>query len=274
MKSEHENTEELIGLWNLRSLEPLTKTSTADLYCCLDEGGSRHVLKVFTAIGARDEGLGKFFLERNPQICVKLVNYNSRALLMEFIEGDDLYSFSKSNREALATEVFINLLARYNKSSHHGDSRITSVRDLYSVFRLASLPKELEPDIKKAGELAQLLGSREKNEILLHGDVHHENIIGSEASGFYLIDPKGLMGEIEYELGTTLKNPWSYPSVSHCTSSFEQRLTQLCKGLGFEREKVLSYTFIHLCLSICWSIQSNSDYSHQKGVLNLVKKHL
>src|SRR5262249_48229170 len=42
--------------------------------------------------------------------------------------------------------------------------------------------------------------------VLLHGDLHHDNILSAEREPWLAIDPKGLVGEPAYEPGSWLRN--------------------------------------------------------------------
>src|SRR5690606_30028264 len=46
-----------------------------------------------------------------------------------------------------------------------------------------------------------------KEQVLLHGDLHNDNILLSQR-GWLAIDPKGIVGEREFELGAYLRNPY------------------------------------------------------------------
>jgi streptomycin 6-kinase len=43
--------------------------------------------------------------------------------------------------------------------------------------------------------------------VLLHGDLHHQNILAADRQPWLAIDPKGLIGEPAYEVGALLRNP-------------------------------------------------------------------
>lgn len=62
-----------------------------------------------------------------------------------------------------------------------------------------------ETIIRKVESLFPELISSQKEVYLLHGDLHHGNILQSY-SGWKLIDPKGVVGETEYELIPFLMN--------------------------------------------------------------------
>ena len=45
-------------------------------------------------------------------------------------------------------------------------------------------------------------------QVLLHGDLHHWNILSATRQPWLAIDPKGVIGEREYDTGAILRNPW------------------------------------------------------------------
>jgi streptomycin 6-kinase len=51
-----------------------------------------------------------------------------------------------------------------------------------------------------------LLNSQD-NPIVLHGDLHHDNVLFDQKRGWLAIDPKGYIGEPTFEVGAMLRNP-------------------------------------------------------------------
>lgn len=44
--------------------------------------------------------------------------------------------------------------------------------------------------------------------VVLHGDLHHWNILSAKREPWLALDPKGVMGEPEYEVDAWLRNPF------------------------------------------------------------------
>jgi streptomycin 6-kinase len=263
--------EQLQRQWSLSKLQEFKRTPTSTLYTC-ERDRKKLILKVFTSSGVKDESFGSSFFKLNQECCAHLYHACERAQLLEFLPGPDLYFFSKTGHEEKATEVFINLISRFKREPFQGEAPRLS--ELCDGLTRAGPPSHLREDFKQAILLWQGIERDKKEEVLLHGDLHHENIVRARNGDFLVIDPKGIVAEPHYELTTVLKNPWAHPSVSHCAHLFEQRLSKMCLDLGLERRKVLSYCFIHLCLSISWSLEDGGNSTHQEAVLGLVKKHL
>jgi len=99
---------------------------------------------------------------------------------------------------------------------------------------------------------------------LIHGDFHHFNILSS-GQEWIAIDPKGVVGPPEYEVGPFLINPWF--SLSDGTSprvQTERRLAILSERLGFPRRHLLDWATCFAVLSAWWDTQpdgTGGEYS-------------
>lgn len=60
--------------------------------------------------------------------------------------------------------------------------------------------------LEKARRFKDYLLKTAPASILLHGDLHHENILKTD-DGWAVIDPKGVMGEPIYEIAAFIRNP-------------------------------------------------------------------
>jgi streptomycin 6-kinase len=118
----------------------------------------------------------------------------------------------------------------------------------------------------------------DKNIKLMHGDFHHFNILSSER-GWLVIDPKGVIGPVGYEIGPLMINPWnsisdeSGPALPKKhrddVSSIEgfkvragRRVSILAERLGWEREKIINWSTAHALLSAWWSIEDGMDHEY------------
>jgi streptomycin 6-kinase len=101
----------------------------------------------------------------------------------------------------------------------------------------------------------------DENVKLLHGDFHHFNILSSER-GWLVIDPKGVIGPVGYEVGPLMINPWN--SLTDRVSfrvRAERRVSILVERLGWERESIIKWTTAHAVLSAWWDVQDGMEYA-------------
>lgn len=100
--------------------------------------------------------------------------------------------------------------------------------------------------------------------VLLHGDLHQDNILAAEREPWLAVDPKGVIGEPAYEVGALLRNFWpDILSVSDPKSLMARRIDQLAEELGFERERVYSWGFSQAVLSILWGVEDTGQVSEE-----------
>lgn len=92
--------------------------------------------------------------------------------------------------------------------------------------------------------------------MLIHGDLHHFNILSS-ARGWLAIDPKGVIGPPEYEVGPLLINPWDELKGADAVRISERRIAILAECLDFDRQRIRAWAIAHSVLSAWWDLEEN-----------------
>jgi len=96
--------------------------------------------------------------------------------------------------------------------------------------------------------------------VLLHGDLHHDNILAAERQPWLAIDPKGLVGEPEYEVGALLRNPMpGLLAIPHPERVLARRLDILAESLGFDRDRLRAWGLAQAVLAAWWSIEDHGQ---------------
>ncbi len=104
-------------------------------------------------------------------------------------------------------------------------------------------------------ELCNSMGER----VLLHGDLHHDNILAAERQPWLAIDPKGVVGEREYETGSWLRN-W-LPDLlrqENARGILARRIDQFADELKFDRVRIRDWALAQAVLSGWWCIEDLS----------------
>jgi streptomycin 6-kinase len=94
--------------------------------------------------------------------------------------------------------------------------------------------------------------------VLLHGDLHHDNILAAERHPWLVIDPKGVIGEREYEIGAFVRNPFPrFLSLPDVGGLLQRRLDQFSATLGFDRQRLHAWSVAQSVLSAWWDYEDN-----------------
>ncbi|HTG94026.1 MAG TPA: aminoglycoside phosphotransferase family protein, partial [Pyrinomonadaceae bacterium] len=109
--------------------------------------------------------------------------------------------------------------------------------------------------VREAESVYRNLALSQRQTMLLHGDLHHYNVLFDSTRGWISIDPKGVVGELEYELGAIIRNPVELPDFYISRAVIERRLMQLTEALGLDYDRALRWTFAQAVLSAIWEVE-------------------
>jgi streptomycin 6-kinase len=114
--------------------------------------------------------------------------------------------------------------------------------------------------VEEAERLAAALLAENDRSTLLHGDLHHFNILTSQR-GWVAIDPKGVVGDPAYETAALLHNPWDRIMTRPDPAGlFSRRITIMAEELGIDGRRILAWGLSHAVLSAWWCYESCSDW--------------
>ena len=102
-------------------------------------------------------------------------------------------------------------------------------------------------------QLYRDLVATQKAPVLLHGDLHHANILQAD-DGWLAIDPQGVLGEPAYEVGAFMRNPLQRV-LTMPAKQLTRRLDLLAELLHEPRERLQSWSYVQAVLASCWSVQ-------------------
>lgn len=114
---------------------------------------------------------------------------------------------------------------------------------------------------EEAEEIFTQFPKEDKQRVLLHGDFHNDNILLSER-GWLTIDPKGVIGEAEYDIGTYLRNPYvDLPQNSNRKQIEKNRIIQFSEELGFDKKRIHKWAFANVVISYLWFLEDEKRFN-------------
>ena len=116
--------------------------------------------------------------------------------------------------------------------------------------------------VERAETLYRELSASMAEPVLLHGDLHHENILSAQREPWLAIDPKGVVGEAVYETGSWLRNPMpQLLDLPYPGQILARRIDQFSEQLGFERARIRDWALAQAMLSAWWSMEDSGELS-------------
>ena len=101
---------------------------------------------------------------------------------------------------------------------------------------------------------AELLAS-EGEPLLLHGDLHQENILSAGRRTWLAIDPKGAVGEAAYDTAALLHNPVGALDAPDPKGLLGRRLDVLSGEFGLDRARVRGWGLAQAVLAAYWGLE-------------------
>lgn len=111
--------------------------------------------------------------------------------------------------------------------------------------------------VQKASSIFAALCASQTRQVVVHGDLHHFNILYDAAHGWVAIDPKGYIGEPEVEVSPFLRNPLGSPGL-YCTEhTIKSRIEAIADCLQLDQERILLWFYCLSVLSVLYQEEKN-----------------
>ena len=132
-----------------------------------------------------------------------------------------------------------------------------------AVWWIGNLPEQwersgraVERRLVDAGvdALSSLSGSQGE-QVLLHQDLHGDNVLAAEREPWLAIDPKPLSGEREFAVAPVVRSF----ELGHSKRDVLHRLDRLTNDLGLDRERARGWT---IGQTMAWAFDSDYDSTH------------
>jgi len=195
---------------------------------------------------------------------VRVLKWTPGAVLTERLQpGNSLVEMALNGRDEEATDILADVMLRMS-------ARASSISPLELPEACATLQEwskgferyratgddQIPANLVAAGERVYLdLSASQARPRLLHGDLQHYNVLFDSELGWLSIDPKGVVGEVEYEIGAALRNPFERPELFLSPGTIERRLRQFTSKLNLNYERALGWSFAQAVLSAIWEIE-------------------
>jgi streptomycin 6-kinase len=187
------------------------------------------------------------------------------ALLLERAEPGVTLRTLVHDRDEQATAVLIDVMRGLHRPAPAG-LVLEELADRVADFDAHLLrypgdepfPRRL---VEQARELWAGLCASATERVVLHGDLHHENVLAADREPWLAIDPHGVLGDPGYEVGPVLYNP--FDGDEPVLELVPARIEQFADGLGMPVDRVVAWGFAQAVLSEVWDCEGGATQPGQ-----------
>jgi streptomycin 6-kinase len=184
------------------------------------------------------------------QGAARVLAHDRDALLLERAMGNrSLAAFTRTGRDDEATRILCAAIATLHAHDAEPPPGLVALtpwfRDLWSAAETHG------GILARSADTARELLVHPHDVVVLHGDIHHDNVLDFGTRGWLAIDPKGLIGERGFDYANLFCNPETDIEVT-APDRFRRRLAIVAEASGIRRERLLQWILAWAGLSAAW----------------------
>lgn len=242
-----------IAMWQLSSPRLLAETPRAVLWRVDLPDGGEGVLKCPRPdAGTEEENAGAVLCHWQGEGAVSVLAERNAHLLLEYLPGPSAGDIARAGQDDVATNLLVSSAARLHAAAGEPPMGLHPLSDWCRALRSPPEASGVPPGLlDRTARLAEQLLLTAPSPRLLHGDLHHDNLLKGPR-GWCAIDPKGLWGDPAFDLANCFRNPEGFGEGLHDPTRAVRMATCAEVALGYDRKRLLGWAAVQCGLSICW----------------------
>jgi len=193
----------------------------------------------------------------NGQSAAPVFAHEGSALLMERAIGQQsLIQMAKNNQDDQATKIICTVVQKlHGLKNQSPPPSLTPLSDYFKALGPAA--SQHGGVLIQAHQAAQELLEDPQDSVVLHGDIHHGNILDFGEKGWLAIDPKGLIGESYFDFANLFCNPDF--ELATKPGRLEKQVMIVSKAANLDPHRLLQWILAYAGLSAAWHLEDGTD---------------
>jgi len=243
--------------WNLSNFEQIDYYSINCLFTCLSTEHGACVLKIGTGL---ETVMSEYYMLKdfngNGLCKVYESDIDNGILLIErIIPGTQLRDEPNQN---IRLNEFCLLFQRLHKPLPDISKYLTYmdwVSNITAFMKTRSDYITLRDKMIKAEDICRYLWEKYTDRLLLHGDLHHDNVLLGK-DGYCSIDPKGVVGDAVFDIPRFILNEDDWDNEAN----FNYIVNTISTKLNILEHDIRALFYVELCMAKCWGVE-DGDYN-------------
>lgn len=201
----------------------------------------------------------------------RVIAYDDSALLLERAIGpNSLPAMVAEGRDDEASQIICTVAARLHIPRAQPPQGLVSLPDWFR--ELSPAARHFGGILPVADQIAKHLIIDPRDITVLHGDIHHENILDTGHNGWVAIDPKGLVGERCFDFANIFCNPSQ--AVATSPDRVRHQVEIVAHAAQLDRTRLLQWVTAYAGLSAAWILNDGGDASLPLAVAEIAAQEL
>lgn len=184
----------------------------------------------------------------------RVLAHHENGLLMErAMGGRSLMHMALNGEDDAATRIMCTALARLHAPRPAPPPTLLALGPWFASLRLAAAQHGGLYELSL--QTAEALLADPQDAVVLHGDMHHDNVLDFGPRGWLAIDPKRVMGERGFDYANLLCNP-DLPTAA-VSERFHRQVEVIAEAAALDRRRLLQWALAFAGLSAAWFLEDD-----------------
>lgn len=251
--------------WNLTANGPPVMTPTSALLPVL-LGDMPAMLKV--AILDEEKLGNQLMIWWNGGGAACVLAHAEDAILMERAEeGISLADIAREGRDDHASRIMCAVLRQLHAPRVHSAPALPPLTKWFEPLGRAGVVRG--GILRVAAATASNLLTAQHDIVVLHGDMHHSNVLRFASRGWLAIDPKGLVGERGFDHANIFCNPDN--QIATMPGRLGRQIRVVAEAADLEPNRLLSWVLAWAGLSAAFSLEDSVPSEFAATVLRIAE---
>jgi streptomycin 6-kinase len=237
--------------------------------------GVSAMLKI--ALDAEEKFGGVLMSWWDGQGAARVFAHEENALLMERAEGPcSLLDMASTGRDDEASRIICDVTAQLHAPRRDPPPALVPLAQWFQALPLAPMKhsghreggREYSDIFSACAAVAARLLQSPQDVVVLHGDIHHGNVLDFGSRGWLAIDPKRVVGERGFDYANLFCNPEL--ATVRAPGRLMRQLEVVAEAAALERKRLLQWIVAYAGLSAAWFLE-DGDAESAKGDLALAE---
>lgn len=201
----------------------------------------------------------------------RVLAHEGDALLMERATGDrSLAAMARAGEDDEASRILCAAAAGLHAPRDRTPPELVPLAHWFRALEPAAAAHG--GILARADAVARELLAAPREVVVLHGDLHHDNVLDFGARGWLAIDPKGLVGERGFDFANLFCNPDLGTAIA--PGRLARQADVVAAAAGLERGRLLRWVLAYAGLSAAWSLEDGDQPGVALAVAEIVAAEL
>jgi streptomycin 6-kinase len=200
-----------------------------------------------------------------------VLEHDSEAILINrAVGGRSLIRMAQSGHDGDATRILCAVAARLHATRVQAKPKLVPLHDWFAALWRAE--GKYGEKYSAAAKMARELLGADHDVTVLHGDIHHGNVLDFEDRGWLAIDPKGLLGERTFDFVNIFRNP--DPEIALAPGRFARQVYLIAEQARVDPVRLLKWTIALTGLSAAWFLDDGEEPAVDLAVMDITLAEL